>query len=103
MSSIHRKRLSNSQNKYIAWTQQWKCNICKKSLPFSYEIDHIIPLWKNGNNKLNNLQALCGCCHNNKSIIESFQRNKKKKLFNKYSEICFQCNCVYSRFFRHKC
>lgn len=45
---------------------------------------------------------MCNNCHGNKTIIESFHRNKKKKL-EKYSAICFHCNCIYSTFFKHTC
>lgn len=55
---MKRKVLSNTQKKYIAWQQGWKCNICSELLPFSYEIDHILPLWNHGTNELNNMQVI---------------------------------------------
>ena len=70
------KKKSNNRNvtqtikKYVASNQQWKCNYCKNLLDASYEIDHIVPLYKNGNNDLTNLQALCRNCHGKKTIID---------------------------------
>jgi len=32
-----------------------------------YEIDHITPLYKNGSNKIDNLQILCYSCHKSKT------------------------------------
>ena len=34
----------------------------------SYEIDHIIPLYKGGLNERKNLQTLCRNCHGKKTI-----------------------------------
>ena len=34
------------------------------------EIDHILPVSEGGNNDLVNFQALCGCCHNEKTKME---------------------------------
>lgn len=52
--------------------QKGRCNICK--LPFFptdiIERDHIVPLSKGGNNKLNNIQLLHGHCHQSKTAID---------------------------------
>jgi len=52
--------------------QKGRCNICK--LPFFptdiIERDHIVPLSKKGNNKLNNIQLLHGHCHQSKTAID---------------------------------
>ena len=52
--------------------QKGRCNTCK--LPFFptdiIERDHIIPLFKGGDNKSNNLQLLHGHCHQKKTIID---------------------------------
>ena len=45
-----------------------KCKWCDKPLnEHSITIDHIIPIWRNGSNKLTNLQILCFDCHKIKS------------------------------------
>ena len=42
----------------VGYEQDYKCNICAEKLDPSYEIDHIIPLYKGGLNERKNLQAL---------------------------------------------
>jgi hypothetical protein len=68
--TITTRNVSHTIKKYIASNQEWRCNYCKKILDASYEIDHIIPLYKNGNNNISNLQALCRNCHGKKTIID---------------------------------
>jgi len=63
-----RSNLNETKKKVVASSQQWVCRYCKQLLDASYEIDHIIPLYKGGNNDLNNLQALCRNCHGQKTI-----------------------------------
>ena len=63
-----RSKLNETKKKVVASSQQWTCRNCNKILDASYEIDHIIPLYKGGSNDLNNLQALCRNCHGQKTI-----------------------------------
>jgi hypothetical protein len=67
----NKRNLNNNIKKYVAANQKWRCNSCNNLLDASYEIDHIIPLYKNGTNNINNLQALCRNCHGNKTINDS--------------------------------
>jgi 5-methylcytosine-specific restriction enzyme A len=64
----YKRKLNESTKKVVAANQQWRCNICKNMLDASYEVDHIIPLYKGGNNEIYNLQALCRNCHGLKTI-----------------------------------
>ena len=64
------RRVSLADKKKVAYQQNYKCNLCHMTLPPTYEIDHIIPLFKGGGNKLENLQALCPGCHRNKTENE---------------------------------
>ena len=50
------------------------------------EFDHIIPLENSGTNNIQNLQALCGCCHNKKTKCEGLMRtgNKTQKVLETY-------------------
>ena len=34
------------------------------------EVDHKIPLYKGGNNQINNLEALCRNCHGMKTLVD---------------------------------
>ena len=63
-----RSKLNETKKKVVASSQQWNCRHCNKMLDASYEIDHILPLYKGGTNDLNNLQALCRNCHGQKTI-----------------------------------
>ena len=56
--------------KIVASNQKWLCGNCKKMLDFTYEIDHIIPLFNGGTNEYTNLIALCRECHGRKTILE---------------------------------
>jgi 5-methylcytosine-specific restriction enzyme A len=69
-NKVLRSKLNETKKKVIASSQQWTCNGCKQILDASYEIDHILPLYKGGNNDLNNLQALCRNCHGQKTITD---------------------------------
>ena len=59
----YKRNVSESKKKIVASSQHWKCKICDILLKHTYEIDHINPLYKGGDNELNNLQALCRECH----------------------------------------
>ena len=48
----------------------------------SYEIDHIIPLYKGGNNNYENLMALCRNCHGTKTINDKLSLNSVPTLQN---------------------
>ena len=67
VNNTNKRKVSNLQKKMIASNQKWKCKHCNNILNFDYEVDHIIPLFKNGSNDMNNLQALCRNCHGVKS------------------------------------
>ena len=69
-NKVLRSRLNETKKKVVASSQQWSCKHCKQILDASYEIDHIIPLYKGGNNDLTNLQALCRNCHGQKTIYD---------------------------------
>ena len=66
-----RQYVSPLVKKKVAADQKWRCAMCKKLLDETYEIDHIIPIFKGGNNDpKHNLQALCRSCHMEKSATE---------------------------------
>jgi len=49
------------------------CELCKKELKKTFDIDHIIPLAEGGTNDEINLQVLCKPCHFEKTQIEHEQ------------------------------
>ena len=64
----HKRNVSESKKKYIASQQRWQCGHCNNLLDNTYEVDHIIPLYKGGSNELHNLTALCRNCHGVKTF-----------------------------------
>jgi hypothetical protein len=66
------RSVSGTKKKYIAASQQWKCNGCNETLDAWYEIDHKIRLADGGSNHVSNLVALCRNCHGKKTMIENF-------------------------------
>jgi 5-methylcytosine-specific restriction endonuclease McrA len=66
-STKYRRKVTESTKKYVASKQKWKCFKCKMLLDCTYEIDHIKPLYLNGTNDVDNLQALCRNCHGKKT------------------------------------
>jgi hypothetical protein len=66
------RSVSGTKKKYVAASQQWKCNGCQGTLDAWYEIDHKIRLADGGSNHINNLVALCRNCHGKKTMIENF-------------------------------
>ena len=71
-NNFKKRNVTNLQKKIIASKQQWRCKKCQKILDYTYEIDHIIPLFKGGCNDNYNLQALCRNCHGKKSLEDKY-------------------------------
>ena len=65
---VEKRNVSESKKKYIASNQNWTCGKCKQMLDATYEVDHIVPLYKGGSNNINNLMAMCRNCHGNKTL-----------------------------------
>lgn len=65
-----KRAVSESMKKMVAAQQQWKCAICGRLLDETYEVDHIIPLYKGGTNDQSNLMALDPICHRKKTIAD---------------------------------
>ena len=64
---------SEPERRKIAQRQDWKCagETCELAGDLeAYDLDHIIPLWKGGDDTNENLQALCPACHRKKTDLE---------------------------------
>lgn len=67
-NTMHRRHVTGLQKKIVASEQGWKCKQCNTILDYSYEVDHIVPLYQGGSNDTTNLQALCRNCHGRKTL-----------------------------------
>jgi 5-methylcytosine-specific restriction endonuclease McrA len=65
-----KRNVSESTKKTVAAKQEWKCGLCKRILDETYEVDHVIPLYKGGSNGVENLMALDPICHRKKTIAD---------------------------------
>ena len=62
-----RKRWPESVRNQILYDQDYKCNVCRIKIPPQHQFDHIVALEDGGEDAIENLQALCGTCHDNKT------------------------------------
>lgn len=99
---MKRKHLSGPEKKRIAANGKWACGMCFNMLPSSFEIDHIVPLWKGGNDDSSNMWALCSACHSIKTEDETIERIKNKTKLLTFLECSF-CGQKLSPYFSHKC
>ena len=73
---------SEPERRKIAEMQNWKCasDTCKLDGKLeAYDLDHIVPLWKGGEDTEENLQALCPACHRKKTDMERVERTSGDK------------------------
>ena len=73
------KRVTTSLRQMIANNQERKCGQCSNDLQTYFQVDHIIGKQFGGDNSLENLMALCGECHNQKSALENIKREQIKQ------------------------
>ena len=71
-TKTNKRSVSNGVKKMVASNQLWRCKSCNMLLNATYEVDHIVPLYKGGTNEIYNLQALCRNCHGNKTLMDKF-------------------------------
>ncbi len=64
---INKRNVSAKTKKLVASRQNWRCGICGRQLDETFEVDHIIPLYKGGSNEMDNLVALDPICHRKKT------------------------------------
>ena len=87
------RKLRESTKKIVAYNQLYKCALCKILLPPSFQCDHLIPHSISDDDTIENLQALCGNCHSNKSQREVIRISQFKRLLSTHTnfKICWFC------------
>ena len=78
MQLKNRTKVSPSMRQIVADNQERKCGHCQNHLNTFFQIDHIIGKQFGGDNDFDNLMALCGECHNQKSALENINRKRIK-------------------------
>jgi hypothetical protein len=102
------RRLNAHDKKRVAARQLWHCEMCKFVLDETYEVDHIVPLHKGGEDNIENCRALCCSCHRRITVQQESERIKNKCILRKSitkfpPNICARCEMRVSPFFVHKC
>jgi len=70
VKSKSNRQVTQLLKKKVAANQAWKCGHCKIILDASFEVDHIVALFRGGSNDESNLIALCRNCHGKKTVEE---------------------------------
>lgn len=65
-----KRNVSEAAKKRVAALQRWNCAACCELLDATFEVDHVVALWRGGSNDASNLQALCPRCHREKTFVE---------------------------------
>lgn len=71
--------------------------MCQQQLHYTFEIDHIQPLFANGSNDEGNLQAICAQCHRIKTLEEA-----QPEEMCTYRH-CHKCHALISNYTKHVC
>jgi hypothetical protein len=66
------RNVSQLKKKIVAANQQWKCGMCGQLLDETYEVDHVVPLYRGGSNEISNLMALDPICHKKKTFRQQY-------------------------------
>ena len=76
-----RKSFTAYQRRQIAYQQEYRCaGPCGRLLPPSFHLDHRVPLFLTQQDTVENLQALCGSCHAEKTAVENTFRGRLRRL-----------------------
>jgi 5-methylcytosine-specific restriction endonuclease McrA len=123
-----RRTFTEAVKKQIAARQKWVCSACSTLLDSTYQVDHSVPLWKNGLDSPENATAMCAGCHARKTQSEGIERGRfemqrkiqtrdlfEKKIWVEEEDkratktaasgiiLCRDCTLQYYPMFTHKC
>tara|TARA_B110001450_G_C17493964_1_gene429527 strand:+ start:254 stop:586 length:333 start_codon:yes stop_codon:yes gene_type:complete len=102
------RRLTAHEKRFVAARGGWTCSVCHGMLDATYEVDHIVPLHKGGEDHVDNCQALHRTCH-----AEKTQREEIERLHNLQMTACSErrrpplectrCKNIVAPYFLHDC
>jgi 5-methylcytosine-specific restriction protein A len=99
-----RRTFTALHKRQVGARQGWACAACGATLEASFHVDHVRPLWDGGADDLDNAQALCVPCHNQKTIEEEMTRLQRRSAARTPATLqCSRCFRVVSPYFVHKC
>lgn len=75
-----RRKITVKMIKIMGARQQWKCIECRNVLSDKFEVDHRVPLFKDGPDCLENMDAICQECHSFKTQEENLTRETTELL-----------------------
>jgi len=73
LMSGNRKGIPQSVRMTVAARQRYDCKLCKRRFGACIHIDHILRVSDGGSNHIDNLQALCPSCHEEKTQLERIE------------------------------
>ncbi len=73
-----RRRLTPHQRRRLRDAQRSRCQACQKRIGTAFHVDHRVPLCRGGSNGDDNLQALCGNCHTQKTYDERVSAKRRR-------------------------
>ena len=65
-----RRQVTVRTKKEVAARAGWRCQVCATMVNANFEIDHVTPLYRAGDNSIDNLQLLCPDCHRTKTAAD---------------------------------
>ena len=101
-----RRRITAYEKRIVAARQKWVCSYCNTLLTATFEVDHIVPLHRGGEDDYEtNCHALCCECHRSKTQREEVERLRMKdsKKMGMPCLTCSSCDAVVSPYFIHRC
>ena len=73
---VEKRKYSTTHRIEIAYKTKYRCGMCDKILPPTFEIDHIIELRDGGKDEYQNLWSLCNDCHAEKTRANTLKHNE---------------------------
>lgn len=68
------RRFREAHKRQVAARQGWRCSGCETLLESTFQVDHTVPLWKGGEDSVDNATAICVACHARKTQDEAIER-----------------------------